>query len=227
MAAVLKGRTFRGMLHSFEQIEELLGLFGAVPAGRPWMSVGQVDGYVAAVAVCPEAIATSEWLPAVWGGAGAAAFGGARRESEVCAVISHYQRVARSLYLSPEDYTPLYEVGDDRTEPLWGLWIGGFVRALALRAKAWERIRQSSDREAAASLAMIGALHDIDLGRSALDEAAVAEMERIAPDLIPSCVQALKPWSAWRRGTTDNASAATSGCEVIPFRRRAAGADVP
>ena len=216
------------MLHSFEQIEELLDLLGAVPAGRPWMSLGQVDGYVAGVAVCPEAIAPSEWLPTVWGGAGTASFGGARREAEVRAVIAHYQRVARSLYLSPGEYMPLFEVGDDGTEPLWGLWIGGFVRAMALRAGAWKRVRQGFDREAAASLAMIGALHDLDLGRSALDEAAMAELERTAPDLIPSFVQTLKPWSAWRRGAAaDTASAAARGCQVIPFPRRAGGAVTP
>ena len=66
------------MPHSFEQIEELLGLFGAVQAGRPWMSIGQVDGYVAGIAVCPEAIAPSEWLPPVWRGAGVAFFGARR-----------------------------------------------------------------------------------------------------------------------------------------------------
>ena len=76
------------MPHSFEQIEELLGLFGAAQAGRPWMSIGQVDGYVAGIAVCPEAIAPSEWLPPVWGGAGAGSFG-AQRETEVSAVIAH------------------------------------------------------------------------------------------------------------------------------------------
>ena len=215
------------MLHSFDQIEELLDLLGAVPAGRPWMSIGQVDGYVAGVAVCPEEVAPSEWLPAVWGGAGAVSFGGARREAEVHAVIAHYQRVARSLYLSPGDYTPLFEVGEGGTEPLWGLWIGGFVRAMGLRSGAWERVRQGFDREAAASLAMIGALHDFDLGRPALDEAAVAEMGRIAPVLIPSFVQTLKPWSAWRGGAAETASAAARGCKVIPFRRRAVGADAP
>ena len=207
------------MPHSFEQIEELLGLFGAVQAGRPWMSIGQVDGYVAGIAVCPEAIAPSEWLPPVWGGAGAASFG-ARREADMHAVIAHYHRVARSLYLDPEDYTPLYEVGEDETEPLWGLWIGGFVRAMALRAGAWERVRQGFDREAAASLAMIGALHDIDLGRSTLDEAAVAEMERIAPDLVPTFVQTLKRRSAWRGGAAGTAEDAARGSNVVPFRRR-------
>ena len=215
------------MLHSFDQIEELLDLLGAVPADRPWMSVGQVDGYVAGVAVCPEAVAPSEWLPAVWGGAGAASFAGARHEAEVRAVIAHYQRVARSLYLSPGEYTPLFEVGDGGTEPLWGLWVGGFVRAMELRAGAWERIRQGFDREAAASLAMIGALHDIDLGRSALDPAAVAEMERIATDLIPSFVQTLKPWSAWRRGAVAHTASAQRGGKVIPFRRPAGGVNTP
>ena len=109
-----------------------------------------------------------------------------------------------------------------------GLWIGGFVRAMALRSGAWKLVRQGFDREAAASLAMIGALHDLDFGRSAMDEAAMAEMERIAPDLIPSLVQTLKLWSAWRRGAAaDTASAAVRGCKVIPFRHRAGGADKP
>ena len=142
-------------------------------------------------------------------------------------MIAHYQRVARSLYLSPGEYTPLFEVGDGGTEPLWSLWIGGFVRAMELRAGAWKRIRQGFDREVTASLAIIGALHDIGLGRSSLDEAAVAEMERIATDLIPSFVQTLKPWSAWRRGAAHSASAASRDRRVIPFRRRAGGANAP
>ena len=119
---------------------------------------------------------------------------------------------------------PLYE---DGSEPLWGLWIEGFVRAMALRAGAWERVRQGFDREAAASLAMIGALHDIDLGRSSLDEAAVAELERIAPDLIPTVVQTLKRWSAWRGGAADAAEDAARGSNVVPFRRRAGRAGAP
>ena len=118
---------------------------------------------------------------------------------------------------------PLYE---DGSEPLWGLWIEGFVRAMALRAGAWERVRQGFDREAAASLAMIGALHDIDLGRSALDETAVAEMERIAPNLIPTVVQTLKRRSAWRGGAA-TAEDAARGSNVVPFRRRAGRAGAP
>ena len=213
------------MPHSFEQIEGVAGALGAVQAGRPWMSIGQVDGYVTGIAVCPEAIAPSEWLPPVWGGAGAASFG-ARRESEVHAVIAHYHRVARSLYLSPEDYTPLYEVGGGRDGAAVGLVDRGLRAGDGATVWSLERVRQGFDREAAASLAMIGALYDIDLGRSALDEAAVAEMERIAPDLIPTFVQTLKRWSAWRggRGTAEDAA---RGSNVVPFRRRAGRAGAP
>ena len=99
---------------------------------------------------------------------------------------------------------------------------------MGLRSGAWERVRRGFDREAAASLAMIDALHDLDLGRSALDEAAMAELERTAPDLIPSFVQTLRePWSAWRRGAAHSASAAPRDRRVIPFRRRAGGANAP
>ena len=89
------------------------------------------------------------------------------------------------------------------------------------------RFRQGFDREAAASLAMIGALHAIDLGRSCLDEAAVAETERIAPDLIPTVAQTLKPWSTWGREAASTAGHTARGSNVVSFRRQAGGADTP
>jgi len=61
--------------------------------------------------VRPEAIAPSEWLPAVWGGAGATSFGGARREAEVRAVIAHYERVARSLSRTSSTQTSSLTLG--------------------------------------------------------------------------------------------------------------------
>lgn len=60
-----------------------------------------------------------------------------------------------------------------------------------------------------------------------MDEAAVPEMERTAPDLILTLVRTMKPRSAWRGGAADSASAAARGCKVIPLRHRAGGADTP
>ena len=32
------------------------------------MTIAELDGYVAALIVCPEVVLPSEWLPGVWGG---------------------------------------------------------------------------------------------------------------------------------------------------------------
>ena len=184
--------------HSYEQLTELLRRLTALPAERNPMTVGQVEGYVAGLAVCPEAVSPSEWLPAVWGGDDAPVFRVAR-EAAARAVREHHDRVVGSLLPPAREYMPIYELDEGGDDALWGLWIEGFVRAMRLRVPAWEGIRRGSDEEAAAAVATIEAMHDIVLGRSELDEAAIVEMERIATDLIPSLVQALKPWSALRR----------------------------
>ena len=84
---------------------------------------------------------------------------------------------------------------------------------------SWEGVRRSGDGEAAALVAMIEAMRDICLGRSALGEAEIVEMKRIAPDLMPSLVGALKSWSA-RGRSGDCAEAGADGAygpKVIPF----------
>ena len=186
------------LAHSPEQLTELLRRLQALPAEPEPMTVGQVEGYVVGLAVCPEAVPPPEWLPAVWGGDDASVFRIAR-EAAARAVREHHDRVVRSLLPPAREYMPIYELDGSGEEALWGLWVRGFVRAMGLRGAAWEGIRRGGDEEAAASLAMIEAMHDIVMDRSALDGSAIAEMERIATDLIPSFVETLKPWSAWRR----------------------------
>ena len=48
-------------------LDRLHDLLNAIPAERDGMTIGELDGYVAALIVCPDTIPPSEWLPAVWG----------------------------------------------------------------------------------------------------------------------------------------------------------------
>ena len=61
------------MSHSYERIAELKSLMDGLPPDLGGMSIGQLEGYVAGILVCPETIPPSEWLPAVWDGDGASA----------------------------------------------------------------------------------------------------------------------------------------------------------
>ena len=48
------------------ELDRLHGLLNAIPAERDGMTIAELDGYVAALIVCPEMILPSEWLPGIW-----------------------------------------------------------------------------------------------------------------------------------------------------------------
>ena len=149
-------------------LDRLQDVLNAIPAERDGMTIGELDGYVAGLIVCPEMILPSEWLPGVWGGEHE--FGDvAEAEATIAAVMEHYNRIARELAEHPEDYAPVFEIDPNGGETLWEPWIDGFERAMRLRPDAWEEIALSDDEEASASISMIVALNDFYYGRSGVD----------------------------------------------------------
>ena len=88
---------------------------------------------------------------------------------------------------------------------LWEPWIDGFERAMRLRADAWEEIADSDDEEAAASVSLILTMNEFYYGRCDLSDAAVDELDRTMPDLIPSMVRCLNAWTK-SRGVRGGAS---------------------
>ena len=140
----------------------LQDLLNAIPVERDGMTVAALDGYVAALIVCPDTVLPSEWLPGVWGEDHEFA------EATIAAVMGHYNRIARELAEHPEDYAPVLKIDPNGGETLWESWIDGFERAMRLRPDAWEEIALSDDEEASASISMIVALNDFYYGRSEL-----------------------------------------------------------
>ena len=108
------------------------------------MTIAELEGYVAALIVCPEMILPSEWLPGVWGGEHEFA-DVAEAEATIAAVMGHYNRIARELAENPEDYAPVLEIDPNGGETLWEPWIDDFERAMRLRLDAWEEIALSDD----------------------------------------------------------------------------------
>jgi len=151
------------------EIYRLRDLLETIPSEWEGMNVLELDGYVAALIVCPHTIPPSEWLPGVWGSH--IGFEDAEgTEETIAAVKGHYSRIARELAESPEDYAPVLGVDADCGETLWEPWIGGFERGMRLRRAVWRQIARSDDREAARSLDLIIALSDSCRGRSELAE---------------------------------------------------------
>ena len=123
------------MISTDEELDRLDDLLCGLPVADA-MTLEELDGYVAAVIVCPEIIPPSEWLPGVWGGEGV--FANADEANEIIgAVTGHYNRVAQVLADDPESYVPLLDIDPHCDEVLWELWVA-YVRSspLAQRSKS-------------------------------------------------------------------------------------------
>ena len=96
-------------------LDRLQDLLNAIPVARDGMTVAELDGYVAALIVCPEVILPSEWLPGVWGGEHEFV-DVAKAEATIAAVMEHYNRIARELAEHPEDYAPVFEIDPNSGE---------------------------------------------------------------------------------------------------------------
>lgn len=110
------------------------------------MVVEELDGFLAALACCPEPVPQHEWLPVVLGagaGAGAAANGAATADSAGAAgrdvlvrlIERHRASVVGMLY-EGKGLTPVLSIDEDGTAR-GNAWAIGFVRGMALRPDAW------------------------------------------------------------------------------------------
>jgi uncharacterized protein len=189
------------MPHQDRQLAELDRLLGALPFRGEAMDLFELDGFVAALLVCPETIMPSEWLPIVWGDEDQPSFESLdQAQATINAVMAHYNRVAKGLARDPPEYAAILGNDPNSDDILWEPWISGFERAMRLRAGAWEATLESDDEEVRSTIPMILALNEVDIGTSSLDDAAVDELDEVAPDLIPGMVLALNAWAKRRAG---------------------------
>lgn len=176
------------------------------------MLLSEFDGFCTGLLVCPEMIPPSEWLPEIWGSSGMPEFDSEQAlQNALDLIMGHYNEVAESLIPPEFEYGPVFEHDSLTEETVWQEWVSGFERAMRLRADAWERIVESGDEEAAASVNMILALQGISEDYSDLSESKIAELREKAPDLITDLVIALNRW------TKDSKSADLGSWEFDQF----------
>jgi uncharacterized protein len=104
------------------------------------MVVDELDGFLAALACCPEPVPRDEWLPVVLGGAAADP---AAHESLVQLVDRHHRAIMGMLY-DAEGLTPVLSFDDDGVAR-GNAWAIGFVRGMALRPDAWAALEADDD----------------------------------------------------------------------------------
>jgi uncharacterized protein len=160
------------------------------------MLLAEFDGLCAGLIVCPEVVSPSEWLECVWGPSGTSPFETESALQEALdLVMGHYNAVAQSLVPPETNYGPVFDQDMRTGDTLWEFWVIGFEQAMRLRMDAWQRIVESPDEEAAASVNMMLALYDIAKGKSDLPKISVDDLSDRAPDLITDIVIALNRWT--------------------------------
>ena len=106
------------------------------------MSLPELDGFMTAVAIGPELIPPSEWMPVIWGD-GAPSY---TDEEEMLAVLggmmSRYNEILTTI--GDGSFEPiLWEDTDGSVIPVD--WAEGFLAGAGLRAAAWEPLFQSEE----------------------------------------------------------------------------------
>lgn len=185
------------------RMEEALDLLDNATNGEVGMTLSELNGYLCGIAICPEAIAETEWLPEIWDSASSADSGPFQSENQAeafrAAVIAYYRSIVEEL--NAQDFQPIYDVdGDPDTgsgsgDILWELWVVGFTRAYDLRPDAWNTFLESGDEETAdAMMHLVGLIAVVDPdedSEEALSEEEIGEIQEAAPDLIAYAITAL------------------------------------
>jgi uncharacterized protein len=158
------------------------------------MQLSDLDGFLTSVAIGPELIMPSEWLPVIWGGDSPGFKNTKEAEEIIGAIMSRYNEILDQVLNDPETYEPIF----------WGRpsgiviamdWAEGFLDGVVLRQKAWGRL--FADKKARSLMVPIAALWPEEAKqRFQITDAAEADWIEIAADHIPDAI--VKIFRFWK-----------------------------
>jgi uncharacterized protein len=133
---------------SDEELEELDQFLMSDATREESMDIAMLDGFLTALAIGPNTLPPSRWMPVIWGGEMV-------WESETQAkrmmslVFRHANDILFTLRGYPDDFEPLlYErEHEGKNIPIIDEWCIGFVRGMALDEEAWRPLLDSEEGE--------------------------------------------------------------------------------
>src|SRR3954470_3795984 len=90
------------------------------------MPLSDLDGFLTGIAIGPELVMPSEWLPAIWGGDEPVFESLAQAQTVIGTIMGRYNEILRALSTDPEAYAPLLWEGPDG-EVIAADWAEGLV----------------------------------------------------------------------------------------------------
>ncbi|MGH6916461.1 MAG: UPF0149 family protein [Geminicoccaceae bacterium] len=163
------------------------------------MRLSELDGFLTAIAIGPELILPSEWLPVIWGEGEPVFESDEELQSVVGAIFGRYEEILRTIQDEPEAYAPLFwETLDGQL--LAADWAAGFMAGVGLRTDAWRSLLQTD--EGCELVAPIIAFLDDEDGNpvAELEPDELAAVREAAVELIGPSVHLIhRFWQARRR----------------------------
>jgi uncharacterized protein len=181
-------------------LDELDAFLMSDRAPEECMQLSDLDGFLAGIAIGPELIMPSEWLPVIWGGAAEPEFESMEEAQRVLnAIMGRYNEILHLLRHAPEAFEPIFWT-TEHGEVVAADWAEGFMEAVELRPGAWEPLLDSEeDRQLLAPI--VAHLHDED-GDPIIDGdlGDIGQLRREATELIGPCVVLIdRFWKARRQ----------------------------
>jgi uncharacterized protein len=95
-----------------------------------------LDGFLTAVAIGPELIMPSEWLPCIWGGDSPSFQSEDQAQRVLGAIMGRYNEILDILAHEPEAFEPILHENRKTGETIAADWAEGFLIGVQLRAGA-------------------------------------------------------------------------------------------
>jgi uncharacterized protein len=174
------------------------------------MRPAEVDGFVTGIAVSPDMIPPSDWLPVIWGG-GEPEFKSIEETSRVLSlVLRHHSNIRLTLDRTPEAYQPVLldsSTGQTTAED----WARGFFAAVTLRGASWAALLVPEQFGLIAPIAVHWSNQEgLPLVPGSAEH--IAEIQERAVGLLPAAVIAIDQfWKGRRHGALPPTGQTVSG----------------
>jgi uncharacterized protein len=117
---------------------DLLEMINAQEEGRPFdLSRYHANGFLTAIAVGPELVMPSEWLPVIWGDDEPVFADEAQMQAVLGGTLSRYNQIRHEI--ASGTFEPILWSDADGTA-IGTDWAEGFMQGVGLRAPKWARL---------------------------------------------------------------------------------------
>lgn len=176
------------------------------------MTLDMLDGFLHALALGPETVMPSRWLPKVWGQGGSAMLPPVANRDEANHVMElvmrHFNSIVAGLEQAPPAVYPLWpttpcEAGEFEDAEMWAY---GFIEAVKLSAAAWQPLFDDpAGRQCYLPIHLLGA-EDVSPEEEALT-LTPAQRAALAAQIEGSLLQMHAFWLPWRQAVAEREQA--------------------